>query len=257
MSTPLVAAEAALHAVIEAVTGTGRPGARARAAIAGSYADLWACRRLAYAAADSAAAAAVARYLAPRLLLDGADGLAAALGAQLHAPDGPAAHYRHQVRRLEAAVAAPGAAGRTREVAARLPALAGGDDRLARPLTAVPSQALARPLNSLVRGLEDARAAVVHATQVPGDGGPGVWALADRYALLTVAAACLDGWRAAGSSRSRVSGDRICLVAALDRLAVGLGVRAAGPLGAERRDEVYELAAAGARIPSALSAAPR
>lgn len=249
---PLTAAESALHAVIEAVTAAGRPSARARAAVAGAYADLWACHRLGHAAVERPAAAVVARYLSPRLLLDGADGLAAALGARLHETGGPAARYRDQVRRLETAASAPGAAARTRDVAARLPALAAGDDRLARPVTAAPAQALPRALGSLVRVLEEERAElVVRATALtrpdgPGNdgGGPGPWALADRYALLTAAAACLDGWRVPGSPRLRRSGDRICLVAALHRLVIGLSRAVPTRAATEWRDEVYEVAVA-------------
>lgn len=233
-------AQSALRAVVHAVAvAAPRPATpRERSAVAGAYAGLWTCRRLAEASQGPGGAAPVAAYLAPRLLLDGADGLAAALGDRLYGSGASSAAYRRHVRKLAEIAATPGAAARTREVAARLPALVSGDDRLARPLTAVSASALARPLRELVGALEEERRAVVARVADPGPAG--IWALADRYALLSAAAVCLDGWRMPGAPRRRRSGDRMCLVGALSRLASGLP--AASVTGGEWRDEVYEAA---------------
>ncbi|MFJ8469283.1 hypothetical protein [Streptomyces swartbergensis] len=238
-------AESALRAVVHAVAdGPGLPPtARARAAVAGAYADLWICRRLAEAArtpSGTAGAEVVAGYLAPRLLLDGADGLGAALGERLHSPEPPFAAYRQHVRRLAALAGAPGAAARTRAVAARLPLVADGDDRLARPLTAVPATALVQPLRARVGALEEERQRVSERVVDPGPAG--VWALTDRYALLTAAVVCLDGWRVPGSPRRRRSSDRMCLTGALSRLAAGLCLPSEG--NRDWQDEVYEVAVA-------------
>ncbi|GAA4915025.1 hypothetical protein GCM10023237_39070 [Streptomyces coeruleoprunus] len=237
---PSAAAEA-LTVAIEAATATGRPPASVRTAIAVAHTSLWTCRRLQYAALECEAAAAVAGYLGPRLLLDGAYGLADALTTRGRAAD----RLHARVRRLEAAAGAPGA--RARAVAERLRALAHGEDRLARPLTAVPPQALTQPLGALVHHLEEARSALLHrmaalyAPDAEDIGHDGRWALADRYALLTAVAAALDGWRVPGAPRSRLSGDRMCLVAALTRLTGLLGGPA--PVPPEGMyDDVYEVA---------------
>ncbi|MCK7625829.1 hypothetical protein MUU72_22455 [Streptomyces sp. RS10V-4] len=264
-AAPLHHAGAALAATVRhlrAHRGRGRPPVRVVTAVAGAHADLWACDRLARAAAGHEPAAAVARYLAPRLLLDAADGLAAAWAGPAPADPVEAAGYRHHVGRLAALAGAPGAAARLRAVAALVPALATGDGRLAQPLTVVPATVLKAPLGSLVRALEEERRAVLRAApavqpELPGgrgrlpDNDPALWALADRYALLALAAACLDGWRLPSPPpHSRPGDDRTCLTGALARTAAGLGL-ATGVTGRNWYGPVYALATAGPAGPKA------
>ncbi|WP_405937234.1 hypothetical protein OG338_11530 [Streptomyces sp. NBC_00726] len=226
---PGAVARAAMHAAVRAVVAGGTSD-RARAAIAGAQADLWACDRLSDAAEHAPEAAAVAPYLVPRLLLDAVDGLTPALGPLLLSPDESAAEYRHHVRVLAALTGAPGAAGRMNAVAARLPFLAACDDRLAAPLTSVRTSALAPPLGTLVQALEEERRAVALRAidlATPDEAEAGSrraesWGLADRYALLTAAAACLDEWRGPAGPRRRGAGSRACLIGALSRIAAGL-----------------------------------
>lgn len=245
------------------------PGARVRAAVAGAYADLWACERLARAGNVRESAAVVDRYLAPRILLDAADGLATVWGDRLGEDSGPAADYRHHVRRLATLAGVPGATARLREVAARIPALVTGDDRLAHPLTAVPATALKAPLDRVVRALEDERRAVLRAASAllpePGDArgcapndDPGLWALTDRYALLAMAAECLDGWRTPSSpQRRRPPGDDIaCLTGELARITTGLGLTT-GVTGKSWYGRVYALASSGRADATAGARLPR
>ncbi|MFB6439901.1 hypothetical protein ACFCVY_24475 [Streptomyces sp. NPDC056411] len=270
-SPSLFHAGAALAATVCRIHRDGvrdRPDARVRAAVGGTYADLWACTRLTRAGEVRESAATVARYLVPRILLDAADGLAAAWGDWFHEDSELAADHRHHVGRLADIAAAPGAGKRLRDVAARIPSLATGDDRLAHPLTAVPPAALRAPLGRLVRALEDERRAVLRAAASAAqtslvDGrfaaadDPGLWALADRYALLALAAECLDGWRLPSTSQARPPGDdRACLTGELARIAAGLGL-APGVTGQSWHGTVYALATSGGADTVAGAPLPR
>ncbi|MFF8865158.1 hypothetical protein ACF08B_24215 [Streptomyces sp. NPDC015139] len=186
-------AEAALEVVVGAVGGpaTGRLGRVPSDAVGACYLDLWICDRLLR--HDGGGRSAAAQCLVPLLLLEGVGGLAAALGAGLHRPEPAAVEYRRRRRVLVRAARerSPQVWGR---LARRMDRLAAGEDRLAHPLTAVRHRALPRPLPELVGGLEEERhrlaAAVAREPAADVRYGP-----AERYALLTAAAACVDGWQ--------------------------------------------------------------
>lgn len=188
-------ATAALHMVVAAVPGTAVPGAAASDALGACYLDLWICDRLLR--HDGGDRSAAARCLLPVLLLEGVGGIAPVLGARLHRPDAVAVEYRRRRRLLVRAV-------RERSpltwegLGHRLARVAAGDDRLARPLTAVRDRGLPQPLAELVGLLEAERRELVAAGIEPAGQEP-PRGLLERCALLTAAAACLDGWQEAGA----------------------------------------------------------
>ncbi|MEV6673544.1 hypothetical protein [Streptomyces sp. NPDC051162] len=221
---PSAYAGAALRAVLHAAREGG--GALppdspvTRDAVCGAVADIWTAGRL---LAARGPASATARHLLPRLLLEGTEGLAVVLGTRLHGQDAPALRYGACVRALTRAARQtdPRPAAR---VAAALPGVADGSDRLARPLTGVRPSALPAVLAPAVSALETERLALAAACGSLVDGCPS--ALVERYVLLSAAADCLDGWRhrAAGGT---LTGDRARLVGALSRIAGRLGRRVA------------------------------
>ncbi|WTO34008.1 hypothetical protein OG399_39300 [Streptomyces achromogenes] len=222
----MVHADLALRSALAAVAGT-EPSRLGRAAAGAAYLDLWAGDRLLR--ADGGNHSAVARFLLPRLLMESVDTLSVLLGERAQRNTGPGAAYREHARWLHQAMWHPDHRARLDAVTARLDGPPTGEDRLARPLTSVRPAALPLDLHALLDALERERRAVVGACALAPERDPaGNWALADRYALLTAAAACLDGWRGAGRGR-RITSDRDRLVAALSRIAIRLGLEPVGP----------------------------
>ncbi|MFH9403971.1 hypothetical protein ACH4JS_30055 [Streptomyces sp. NPDC017638] len=240
-------ADMALRSALAAVAGT-EPARLGRAAAGAAYLDLWVGDRLLR--ADGGNHSAPARFLLPRLLMESADALSVLLGAQAQSNEGPGAAYRGHARRLHQAMWHPDHRARLDAVTARLDGPPTGEDRLARPLTSVRPAALPLDLHALLDELERERRAVVGAcAPAPARASAGAWALADRYALLTAAAACLDGWRGAGRGR-RITTDRVRLVAALSRIAVRLGLEPVRP-DTELSGALFDEAVAHCRRPTA------
>jgi hypothetical protein len=241
----VVHADLALRGALAAVAGT-EPSRLGRAAAGAAYLDLWVGDRLLR--ADGGNHSATARFLLPRLLMESVDALSVLLGAQAQRNTGPGAAYRGHARRLHQAMWHPDHRARLDAVTARLDGPPTGEDRLARPLTSVRPAALPLDLHALLDELERERRAVVAACAL-APASAGAWALADRYALLTAAAACLDGWRGTGRGR-RITTDRDRLVAALSRIAIRLGLEPVGP-DTELSGALFDEAVAHCRRPAA------
>ncbi|MFG2552073.1 hypothetical protein ACGFWF_19310 [Streptomyces sp. NPDC048581] len=175
----------------------GALSAAASDAVGACYLDLWICDRLLR--HDGGNRSAAARCLVPVLLLEGVGGIAPVLGARLHRPDVAAVEYRRRRRVLVRAVRERSPQTWER-LGQRLARIATGEDRLARPLTPVRGRGLPQPLAELV-GLLEAERRELAAVGAESVGGEPPHALLERCALLTAAAACLDGWQEAGPHR--------------------------------------------------------
>ncbi|MGA5128292.1 hypothetical protein ACPCTO_00570 [Streptomyces olivoreticuli] len=217
-----------------------------RDAVCGAVVDLWTAGRL---LAVRGPESATARHVLPRILLEGTEGLAAVLGTRLHEQGDCAGEFNRHARALAEAARQAGDPRLAARVAEALPGVADGGDRLARPLTGVRPAVLPAVLAPAVTELEAERLALAAACRTLAAGGA-VPPLADRYALLTAAAACLDRWRHRRAGHGTLTGDRARLVGALERIAARLG-RPADPARAEHDWRPLVLAEAlGHRFPA-------
>ncbi|MEE1758267.1 MULTISPECIES: type I polyketide synthase [unclassified Streptomyces] len=192
------------------------PSRRARAAAGAAYLDLWVCGRLLR--ADPVAA----RHLVPRLLLESVDGLVVLLGPDLSCDSGPGAEYRRRARFLADAMWHADHTEHLTAVTARLPRLARGDDRLSRPLAPLRHLTLSVLEQERRHLLTTCAAATARYGRDQGGtdsaGDARHRAAADRYALLTAAAACLDDPQPGdGRARARLTGALSRLALRLDR----------------------------------------
>lgn len=236
-------AAAALAAVLAA-----EGDAAADDAVSACYLDLWVCDRLLLRAGEHAPAA---RHLVPVLLLDGVGGLAAVLGERLHRADAAATEYRRR-RRLLVRAARERSPRIWEQLALRPAAIAAGEDRLARPLTPVRHRALPRPLAELVERLEaERRGLAARCARWGDDGTPDaepdgtvLAVLAEQLAVLTAAAACLDGWHGSGPTAPGIAVQRARLCGALYRLASRLELPLSDRAGTAWRADVLRCAVA-------------
>lgn len=222
----LAHADAALRSALLSVAHRPLPRP-ARAAAGAAYLDLWVCDRLLSAEGDSASAGA--GFLVPRLLLEAVDGLAPWVDPGPGHRSRAVREFRRRAALLGDATWHGDQAGRPAAVITRLARLPRGEDRLSRPLTPVPPGALPAELRTLLADLEpERRELIAECARTADESGAGDWSRADRYALLTAAAACLDGWRRRTLRRGRLLADRARLRGALSRLVVRLDRAPAG-----------------------------
>ncbi|MEX2985750.1 hypothetical protein [Streptomyces sp. C36] len=223
----LAHADAALRSAMAAATAR-TPPRLAKAAAGAAYLDLWACERLLR--ADGGIRSASARFLVPRLLMESVDGLTVLLGTELHRASRASAEYRRRARLLGEAMWHPDHEERLMAVVERLSLPLYGDDRLSRPMTSVRPMSLPTALHRMLDDLERERRQLIDDCAL-SEGSPTArdWARADRYALLTAAAACVDDWERRKGHRQHRLADLTRLVGALSRLAVRLDREPAGP----------------------------